>query len=427
MLYRYSNLSSKSSNGMAYLWLFMLPLCWQCQQLVCQAETATHVSIHNAQQHLQQLQRSLRVSQDENDQGLEYKIPKFSILLEPTPHEITDDMVASVLSPILEETLFDSLGGVQTQSNRLLLAQAYVEEQQYENDGENTNTNTNTNTNNTTLIIVKGGLVNFKRTPPLEKVPEVIEDGINFKLVNNLPKDSIFFGSIERATFVGFFEPQQPLVPDDSNNNNNNINNDDPPQNNPPGLISTVSPSNSPATVSNNKSNNLEEQVDGNDNDEHDDLTEWMIKIVGGTIAILLGFGLLFLAQKQRSKRQHEESQALKNMSFETAQLEGLDMDDDEEDDAKSMATTETQNHQYLAKSQYLASEETFERNSKLAVKKDMLESEWSTYNPNARAAAAAATNVATSSSSTSGSTEFEAGSSTTTTTTTTNSQRSLV
>ncbi|CAJ1937085.1 unnamed protein product, partial [Cylindrotheca closterium] len=114
------------------------------------------------------------------------------------------------------------------------------------------------------------------------------------------------------------------------------------------------------------------------------------------------------------------------------AQLEGLDMDDDEEDDAKSMATTETQNHQYLAKSQYLASEETFERNSKLAVKKDMLESEWSTYNPNARAAAAA-TNVASttnsSSSSTSESTEFEAGSSSTTTTSTTftNSQRSLV
>ena len=371
--------------GFIVVWLVSLQMIWQCQQLVCHG--------------LPQEPRSLRLAI--NPVPLDYKIPKFAILLENTPHKITDDMVAAILSPILEETLFDSLGGVQTQSHRLLLAQAYVEEEEENGEGrrrrlnetlynddtmveaiqtnatvsnntvtngdiKDTNnttndTNTATNTDNnttavipTTKIIVKGGRVSFKRTPPLEKVPEVIEDGINYKLIKRLPQDQIW-GSITKVTFVHIAttttSPLDPTLPQEDSYAPDEV--DTPPS-------------------SPNDDKEDDPTITTTESSWFDDLP-W-INVIAGPIVILLGLALIFVARRSRQQQQQQHQQ-LKDTSFETQETSADQHDDD--DDNMTTATTETQNFQYLAKSQYLASEETFERNSRLAIKKDMLESDW--------------------------------------------------
>lgn len=364
------------------------------------------------------------------DEDMSYKISKFVIVLQPTPRKITDDMVASVLGPILEETLFNVMGGAQTQSKGVLLAHAFVEEivEGGEEEGNDDDTrrlqlpgstqgetitrtsstlgnrflleeekmsntianNRTTRANDTTTtivnsteqpstkIIVKGGLISFKFKPPVEEIPKVIEAGINDDLVANLPKDNPFFSPITSATFATIQSMRPPplmISPTERPMESPTAEHSSPPFH-PPELLATMSPGD--RTIGNN-----------NDPVTESNGASWIGANVA-TFVVLFGVGIIAIAiaiaiaRRRRRKRQHHTK--LQDTSFETKGTQD-DEEEGEDGDNKSMsewttATTETQNHQYLCKSQYLASEETFARNSLVAVKKDMLESEWSTYNP---------------------------------------------
>jgi hypothetical protein len=292
------------------------------------------------------------ISDDEDAHLVQYKISRFGIVLEPTIHKITDDLVASFLSPVIEATIFDALGGEHTQSTYVLLTPAFVD------DGDRrrqlSTTSDETTNSNSTTIIVKGGLVNFRTQPPTEEVLGVIRAGINENLVRNLPGNSAFQG-ITTATFLDLKDPEERPVlvsPNDTANDNGN----------------SEQPSSSTSDV---------------------------LFIVFGTTGFLLSLsGLVLLTRRMRKERNQEETNALKDISFEsqdtidTTSQQQQQQEYDDDDDNKSVnsewttATTETENNQNLAKSQYLAAEESFERNSLMAVKKDMLQSEWSTYHP---------------------------------------------
>jgi hypothetical protein len=300
------------------------------------------------------------ISDDEDAHIVQYKISRFGIVLEPTIHKITDDLVASFLSPVIEATLFDALGGEHTQSTYVLLTPAFVELSTSTTSGETTKSNFDSNS---TTIIVKGGLVNFKSQPPTEEVLGVIRAGINENLVGNLPGNSAFQG-ITTATFLDLKESQLPATA-------------------PPVLVSP------------------------NDNDSANDESEQpfsstadILFIVFGTTGFLLLLsGLILLTRRMQKERNQEETKSLNNISFDTQgtndttsqqqqqQLQPPQQQYDD-DDNKSVnsewttATTEIENNQNLAKTQYLAAQESFERNSLMGVKKDMLQSEWSTYHP---------------------------------------------
>lgn len=282
------------------------------------------------------------VSDDEDTQIVQYKISRFGIVLEPTYHKITDDMVTSFLSPVIEATLFDALGGDRTQSTFVLLASAFVE------GGDRRQL---TETTNSTTIIVKGGLINFRSRPPADEVPGVIREGINEDLVHNLP-DNIAFEGIKSATFLPLNNEQLGTAP--------------------PVLVSP-----------NTNANSNKEQASTSTSDI-------LFVVLGSSGLLLLLAGMVLRTRRMRKERLPEESKSLKDTSFETQGTNDASTDqmpsqeyqyDDDNRSVNSEWTSATTDHQYLAKSQYLAAEETFQRNSLMAVKKDMLQSEWSSTN----------------------------------------------
>lgn len=302
------------------------------------------------------------VSDDEEASVVPYKISRFGIKLYPTSHRITDETVASFLSPVIEATLFESLGGAYTQSSYVLLAQAFVsDDDSYRRHLSDTNS---TATTTTTTIIVKGGLITFKTQPPAEQVPEVIERGINENLVRNLPDTDVFQG-ITSATFLALEEQ----VVEKFN-----------------GELQDQAPTQGDATPADAETSTI--------------LGTGILQIVLGTLGVIFIFaGLLVLTRKQYYRKGESSSSSAPPLEGKSKTLgDDASADDDNkasqtshfrtlsgDDDNKSInsewttATTETQNHQFLAKSQYLAAGETFERNSLLAIKKDMLQCEWTT------------------------------------------------
>jgi Sec-independent protein translocase protein TatA len=307
------------------------------------------------------------ISDDEDAGIVQYKISRFGIVLEPTMHTITDELVASFLSPVIEATLFDALGGKHTQSTYVLLTPAFVEDSDRRrqlsttsDETELTNSNSNSTTISTT-IIVKGGLVNFRTQPPTEEVLGVIRAGINENLVGNLPGNSAFQG-ITIATFLDLKDKEEMA---------------------PPVVVS-------PNTNGNDKD-------DGNSEQPPSSISDVLFVVFGTTGLLLILSGLVLLNRRMQKERNQEERKSLKDISFETQgtndttsqqEEQQQQQQPDDDDDNKSVNSewttvpTETENKQSLAKSHYLAAKESFERNSLMGVKKDMLQSEWSTYHP---------------------------------------------
>jgi Sec-independent protein translocase protein TatA len=305
------------------------------------------------------------ISDDEDANIVQYKISRFGIVLEPTIHKITDDLVASLLSPVIEATLFDALGGEHTQSTYVLLTPAFVEDGDRRRQLSTTSTSdeTTNSSSNSTTIIVKGGLVNFRTQPPTGEVLGVIRAGINENLVSNLPGNSAFQG-ITAATFFDLKDKEETEQ------------------------LHTVPP----VLVSPNTNDN--DNDNGNSEQPSISTSDVLFVVFGTTGLLLLLSGLVLLTR--RKERNQDETKSLKDISFETQDTNDTTSQQDtndttsqqqqqqqyDDDDNKSVNSTETENNQYLVKSHYLAAEESFERNSLMAVKKDMLQSEWSTYHP---------------------------------------------
>eukprot|EP00980_Cylindrotheca_fusiformis_P027139 scaffold19016_cov147-Cylindrotheca_fusiformis.AAC.3 len=283
-----------------------------------------------------------------------YKISRFGILLEPTPNAITDDIVESLLSPVLEATLFHALGGEHTQSSYVLLAAAFVEGDRRRQLQQESNSTT-------TTIIVKGGLVNFRSQQPAEEVRQAIRDAIEENLVPNLPKNVAFEG-VSNATYLSLNstthndEPVVDVSPD-SNANDSEEGEGEEPMSTPTTATTTLSAS------------------------------EIVFFVLASTGLLLLLIAVTLLALKIRKRRLLEQQFSSKILQDFSSDKQGSkkdpnqdDIDEEEEEEEEDIKRSHSQDNPYLF-SQYLAAEETFERNTLMAVKKDMLQSEWSSTN----------------------------------------------